>query len=136
MNAALPLLPELTLAQQAIEQKAQMPLLSVQLNDDKKWFLSTGQLAELGVVRQSAGNEIKPAKLPNEDYWAVHYLDKGESLKAVAEFHGITEDLLRIANKLKRRQSISLGQRLLVPLKQIASESFNKASTSILFKGV
>jgi soluble lytic murein transglycosylase-like protein/LysM repeat protein len=134
---AFPLFPELALTSEYIESKIQLPLLAINLNEDKPWPKPTSQAAA-GVKPMSANHEIKTATATGEGYLAVHYLDKGESLREVAENHGISEVVLRAANKLKRRQSISLGQRLLIPLKQItaATMSVNKMNTSVLYKGI
>jgi LysM repeat protein len=111
--------------------------LAINLNEDRQWPYQPKQVAAIGVKSMSAGNEISTAKVTDEDYLAVHYLDKGESLKAVAENHGISEEMLRVVNKFKRRQSISLGQRLLIPLKQIAAAtSIKKIGSSVLYKGI
>jgi LysM repeat protein len=72
----------------------------------------------------------------HDNYLDVHYLDKGETLKEVAEHHGTSEEKLREVNKLKRRQSISLGQRLFIPLKQAGEAVVKKTVTSVLFRGV
>ena len=114
-----------------------MPLLAINLNGDQQWSYPVGQVAATGVKPKSAGNEAITAKATGEDYLSVHYLDKGESLKTVAENHGVSEEQLRTANKLKRRQTISLGQRLLIPLKQIAAVmAIKKTKVSVLFKGI
>lgn len=117
--------------------KAQEPFLSINLNENQQWPSLPGQATAIDVKPESAGNGIRTAKVASEGYLAVHYLDKGESLKAVAENHGISEEMLRTANKFKRRQSISLGQRLLIPLKEIAlATSVKKTGASVLFKGI
>jgi soluble lytic murein transglycosylase-like protein/LysM repeat protein len=136
-KTALPLFPELELSSEFIERKVQTPLLLINLNEDQQWPYKSEQLA-MGIKPVSADNEMKMAKATGEDYLAVHYLDKGESLREVAENHGLSEEMLRAANKFKRRQSISLGQRLLIPLKKItaATMSVNKMNTSVLYKRI
>jgi soluble lytic murein transglycosylase-like protein len=66
-------------------------------------------------------------------YLAVHYLDKGESLKTIAENHGINEEILRDINKLKRKQKPGLGYRLLIPIEQFAAAPKHN-HPSILYK--
>jgi LysM repeat protein len=96
------------------------------------------RVATFGVkATSSADDNTTRIKTLGEDYLAVHYLDKGESLKAVAENHGISEEVLRAANKFKRRQSIPLGQRLLIPPKQMAvATPIKKTRVSVLFQGM
>jgi soluble lytic murein transglycosylase-like protein/LysM repeat protein len=136
-NTALHFFDELALFSEPTWSKTPMPLLAINLNGDQQWSYPVGQVAATGVKPKSAGNEAITAKATGEDYLSVHYLDKGESLKTVAENHGVSEEQLRTANKLKRRQTISLGQRLLIPLKQIAAVmAIKKTKVSVLFKGI
>lgn len=128
---ALPSFSKLSLSSESSWPQIQGPFLAISLNEDQQWPLSVGQSGGLfGVKPKSTGNETATAKSTGDDYWVVHYFDKGESLKTVAEYHGISEGMLRVANKFKRRQSISLGQRLLIPLKQIAASSIKKTGLS------
>lgn len=115
--------------------KTQAPLVAINLNEGQQWPYQAKQLAVTNVKPKPPSERTKIAETA-EDYFAVHYVDKGESLKAVAETHGISEDTLREANKFKHRQSISLGQRLLVPLKQMTTTSMQKAKLSILYKDI
>ncbi len=134
---ALPLVPELALFSEFIEPKVQAPWLAINFDEDKQWLPPALQVAAMGAKPLSAGNGISTAQAAGKDYLAVHYLDKGESLKAVAENHGISEEVLRMVNKFKRRQSISLGQRLLIPLKQMAAATaIKKTGVSVLYKGI
>lgn len=127
---ASPSFSALPLSSESSWPQTQWPFLAISLNEGQQWPLSAGQSGGFGVKPKATGNEIATAKSTGDDYWAVHYFDKGESLKAVAEYHGISEGMLRVANKFKRRQSISLGQRLLIPLKQIAATSIKKPRLS------
>ncbi|MEQ1739477.1 MAG: LysM domain-containing protein, partial [Methyloglobulus sp.] len=117
------------------EPKIQVPLLSIRLNKDEKWF-PTLPLTTFSSKPKAVGDEATITKMGNDNYLDVHYLDKGESLKDVAEYHGISEEKLREANRLKRRQSILLGQRLFIPLKQAGEAVVKKTITSVLFKDV
>ena len=129
------LLAELALPGEPSEPKIQVSLLSLSINQDQQWALSKGQFREFNVKPKST-EEIVTAKSTDDDYWAVHYLEKGESLQDVAESHGITEEVLRVANKFKGRQNITLGQRLLVPIKQMVAAAMKKTRTSVLFRGI
>ncbi|WP_411727928.1 transglycosylase SLT domain-containing protein [Methyloglobulus sp.] len=117
-NPALPSFSALSLSSESSWPQIQEPFLAINLNEGHQWPLSVGQSGGFDVKPKSTGNDIATAKSTDDDYWIVHYFDKGESLKAVAEYHGISEWMLRVANKFKRRQNISLGQRLLIPLKK------------------
>lgn len=123
-------LPEATVS------KVQAPLLSISLNEDQQWFSSMKRALTFGVKPTPTNDKTEIAKA-SPDTWSVHYLDKGETLKAVAEYHGVSEGVLREVNKFKRRQSIPLGQRLLVPLKQIAmGVTEKKVNPSVLYKDI
>lgn len=115
--------------------KIQEPLLSISLNKDEKWFPAL-PLTTFSSKPKTIGDEAAIAKMGHDNYLDVHYLDKGETLKEVAEHHGTSEEKLREVNKLKRRQSISLGQRLFIPLKQAGEAVVKKTVTSVLFRGV
>jgi soluble lytic murein transglycosylase-like protein len=132
-NPALPSFSALSLSSESSWPQIQEPLLAINLNEDRQWPLSVGQSGGFDLKPKSTGEDIATAKSTDDGYWAVHYFDKGESLKAVAESHGITEEVLRVANKFKRRQGISLGQRLLIPLKQITATSLKKTRLSALY---
>ncbi len=136
-KSALHFFEELALFSEPTWSKTQMPFLAINPNADQQWFSPARQLAEISIKPKSTANEAKIAKTTGEDYLPVHYLDKGESLKAVAENHGVSEEALREINKLKRRQTISLGQRLLIPHKQLAAvTTVKKTKVSVLFKGI
>jgi soluble lytic murein transglycosylase-like protein len=116
--------------------KIQTPLLPISLNEDPEWLSATKPLIRFSVKPTSTDGQTEIAKT-DPSYWTVHYLEKGETLKTVAEYHGLSEGELRELNKLKRRQSATLGQRLLVPLKQIiAGISGKKRNPSVLYKGL
>jgi len=115
--------------------KADMPLISLQINEETQFFADKN-------IRQFAGvdtgsdetNDINQAtKINKKEDWVVHYLDAGEPLKIVAEFHGVDEEVLREANNIKRKQVVALGQRLLVPLKFFSFGPIKKQHSSILF---
>lgn len=115
--------------------KHNVPLLSLNLNEDDRLPFQKVQPRKFE-IKEKAPVEVASKKPVGDGDWTLHYLDKGESLKVVAEAHGTTEEMLRIANKLKSRQSVTFGQRLLVPLKQIASTSANKSQVSVLFNKI
>jgi soluble lytic murein transglycosylase-like protein len=135
-NAALPFFSESSLFSGYSWSKTQESLLAINLSEDQQWTSPAAQLAALSVKSTSTVGDTTKAKTTVEDYWAVHYLDKGESLKVVAEHHGISEQELREANKFKRRQTLSLGQRLLIPLKPIAAPSIKRTTASVLYKDI
>jgi soluble lytic murein transglycosylase-like protein len=135
-NPSTPLFSALTLPVDPSGTKAKAPLVSLSLNKDPLWFLPSGKSRKPEVKPNPTREEKLAAKSADEGKWSVHYLDKGESLKVVAESHGITEEFLRIANKIKYRQNLPLGQKLMVPLKQLAYASSDKGRTSVLFKGI
>ena len=115
--------------------KPQAPLVTISLNEDQDWLPSAKQPITFNVEPKPTDKQNDTSKSVAD--WAVHYLDKGETLKAVAEYHGISEGELREFNKFKRRQTVSLGQRLLVPLKQLAlGMSTKKTNASVLYKGL
>jgi soluble lytic murein transglycosylase-like protein len=128
-----PFLPFLALTDKAAETRNQLPLLSIDPNESRQENLASAPSAKFEVSPKPMGGGIVTAQSSDEAYWAVHYLDKGESLKAIADAHGISEEVLRLANKFKRRQSVSLGDRLLIPIKEIAEASLNKNRRSVLF---
>lgn len=115
--------------------KEDMPLISLQVNKEPEFFANKTMKQFAGVDTDSDEiNVINMApKISNKEDWVVHYLDSGESLKTVAEFHGVNEEELREANNIKRKQIISLGQRLLVPLKFFSLEPVRRQHPSILF---
>lgn len=90
-----------------------------------------------------AGDEVK-SNLPStrteqspqtdkaDDYMFAHYLGQGETLKTVAEYHGLSEEALRIINNIKPKQILSYGQRLLIPFKHFTGKS--RLKTSVLFQ--
>jgi len=135
-NPSTPLFSALTLPVDPSGTKAKTPLVSLILNKEQLWFLPSGTSRKPEVKPNRTREEKIAAKSVDEGKWSVHYLDKGESLKVVAESHGITEEFLRIANKIKYRQNLPLGQKLMVPLKQLAYASNDKNRTSVLFKGI
>ncbi len=117
--------------------KTHDPLLSINIDESPQRRFTTGQLAQFKAIKDelTAGNEaVKNKKLEDGEDWAVHYLDKGESLKTIAEYHGISETLLRSKNNFKPKQTISLGQRLLIPLKQLANIPVKNSGPSIFNK--
>jgi len=132
-----PFFSAITLPVDLSEKKTTTPLVSLSLNEGQQWLLPSGKVRKLENKPNPTREENLMAKSKPIDNgkWAVHYLDKGESLKVVAESHGITEEFLRIANNIKRRQNLPLGQKLMVPLKQLAYAS-DKSRTSVLFKGI
>jgi soluble lytic murein transglycosylase-like protein len=112
------LAPEAALFSFPALPEVQSPLLAINFDEDKQNKFALRSFASSDTRPNSATDEQARTKTTIKDYLAVHYLDKGESLKAIAQIHGISEAALREINKFKRRQSISLGQRLLIPLKQ------------------
>jgi soluble lytic murein transglycosylase-like protein len=126
----LPAFSALSLSSEPSWPQAQAPFLAITVDEGQQWPFSVRQSGGGDLEPKSTGNGIVTTKSNDDDYWAVHYFDKGESLKAVAESHGITEEVLRVANKFKRKQSLSLGQRLLVPLNQISAKPIKKTLLS------
>jgi soluble lytic murein transglycosylase-like protein len=118
------------------EQKAQAPLLSISLNggEGQDWLPSAKQIVGFN-VQQNSKAPLNNQVNANSDYGVVHYLDKGETLKDVAESHGISEGELREFNKFKSRQKTSFGQRLFIPMRQITIGSAEKTNNpSVLYK--
>lgn len=124
------------LSSRPLTSKFEMPLLAINLfNDDQKklysGYIKSSDSAKTGI--NSAKNPTSPG---SEDNVTVHYLDKGESLKSLAEYHGVSEEKLRQVNKLKRKQSISLGQRLLIPIQLTSGISLKSIVPSVLYKSL
>lgn len=90
---------------------------------------------QFDIKPESTNEEQSQSGIPVDNSLMIHYLDKGETLKSLAEYHGISENKLRELNKIKRRQSIGLGHRLFIPFKLI-SETARKTNPSILFKNL
>lgn len=61
----------------------------------------------------------KPKQAKQYQYLTVHYVDKGETLLTVAKAFDVSVEAVRALNKLKRKQGVSLGQRLTIPSKQV-----------------
>jgi len=130
-----PLYPELAFSSDTIGNKLKSPLVTLAMNDDPDFGESIKTLPTPGV--QESKTQMSPNTKANvNSLFTVHYLDKGESLKTLAEYHGLTESFLREVNKLKRRESLALGQRLFIPLKEIAIASISRNKSSILFRGL
>jgi Transglycosylase SLT domain/LysM domain len=110
------------------QSKYEMPLLALNLmNGDQKPFIS-GELKS---------KEPEKSKNIGEDaLMMVHYLEKGESLKSVAEYHGVSEERLREINKIKRKQSVTFGQRLLIPVQISTGIALKNTVTSVLYKNL
>ena len=136
-NQELTALSELGFLSSApIVPKITPPLLSLSINNDGGHLPIANMQPRQFATKPKPKVEIAGTKPIIDKDWTLHYLDKGESLKVVAEAHGTTEEMLRIANKLKNRQSVTFGQRLLVPLKQIATTSTTKEHVSVLFNKI
>ncbi len=135
-NSTALFLSRLSPVSEPIGSKIQTPLLSISPNPDQDWFTSIKQAVLLGGQPTPTKGQTK-ILTASTDNLSVHYLDKGETLKAVAEDHGISEVELREINKFKRRQPPSFGQRLLVPLKKIViGMALKKNHPSVLYKGM
>jgi LysM repeat protein len=113
----LPFYLEPVFAHNANRQAIKAPLVSIGL-DDEMTARSGGSRLE-----HAKGNLAKPdspESNPEKEYLVAHYLEHGETLKSVAEHHGLSEEALRAINKFNRKQIVSLGQRLLIPFKQLS----------------
>ncbi len=130
-------LPELEMFSETATPKTESPLVSFHFDQDLQVPSFQAQVRQFKGVEPEAGDKAASGttNARHED-WVVHYLDKGESLQTVAEYHGIDEEDLREANKIKRKQVVSLGQRLLVPLKFPSLEPVRKSHSSILFSSL
>ena len=109
-----------------------MPWLAITLGEERFWPF-TKELTTFDTKPKPS--EIVEPVASKTDYWEVHYLDKGETLKSVAEYHGISEEKLRQTNKIKSKQAVSLGHRLLIPLPQVALMPTKSTKSSVLYKG-
>ena len=114
------------------KSKFQMPWLAITLGEERFWPFSK-ELTTFDTKPKSS--DIVEPVASKTDYWEVHYLDKGETLKSVAEYHGISEEKLRQTNKIKSKQAVSLGHRLLIPLPQVALMPTKSTKSSVLYKG-
>ncbi|MEQ1636952.1 MAG: transglycosylase SLT domain-containing protein [Methylococcales bacterium] len=90
--------------------------LSLQVGSDIQ-PIASGAVAK---VADNAAHNHQP-KSPKEDYLAVHYVDKGETLQTLARQFDVNIEEIRKLNKLKRRQAVVLGQRLTIPPKRIST---------------
>lgn len=125
---------ELVFSSKTIVNQFSAPLIVIALSGDQGDASSLK--SDAVYPGQESENKDHPAAKPSVDsIFTVHYLDKGESLKTLAEYHGLTETILREVNNLKRRDNLALGQRLLIPLTELAISSVSKSKSSILFRG-
>ena len=129
-----PVYPEIAFSSEAIQNKFRSPLVLIAMQDNQSWIsdLKTKQPSDIP-EREPHNNQN--TKTTDHGFFTVHYLDKGETLKTLAEYHGLTESILREVNNLKRRENLALGQRLLIPLTEMAMSSMSKSRSSILFRG-
>jgi soluble lytic murein transglycosylase-like protein len=131
--------PPAALITKTSQSKTDIPLISLQLDEEPQIFSNKQQIKIFDKNNPilAKQNEVDKAnKYADKEDWVVHYLENGESLKTVADFHGVDEELLREANHIKRKQVVSLGQRLLVPLKFLTLEPTKKRHPSILFNSL
>ncbi|MFI3136493.1 MAG: transglycosylase SLT domain-containing protein [Methylococcaceae bacterium] len=70
------------------------------------------------VIKEAVVDHNQP-KQAHDVYLTAHYLDKGETLQTVAKHFDVSVEALREINKLKRKQGVVLGQRLIIPPKKI-----------------
>ncbi|MCX7089282.1 MAG: transglycosylase SLT domain-containing protein [Methylococcales bacterium] len=70
------------------------------------------------VIKEAVVEHNQP-KQANDAYLTAHYIDKGETLQTVAKHFEVSVEALRDINKLKRKQGVVLGQRLIIPPKKI-----------------
>ncbi len=132
-------LPELDLLVGSAPAKTETPWVSFHFDQELQPPSFQTHVRMFAGIKPALSSDDKKeiaASEPQHEDWVVHYLDKGESLQTVAEFHGIDEADLREANKIKRKQVVSLGQRLLVPLKFPSLEPVRKKHPSILYGGM
>lgn len=128
-----------TVFAQAGHAKTETPLLAVNLEQEPNLLAANLKPIKFNVVNSKATDKTgqeATAKSGQQEDWVVHYLDNGESLETVAEHHGIDEEMLREVNNFKRKQIISMGQRLLVPLKLLTLSPIKKRHPSVLFNGL
>lgn len=133
-NHALPFPHAWALSSHPLESKYEMPMLEISLtnNNDIKRFYSNEQKQQDTAKTAFKENDKRTGN--EADYLAIHYLDKGESLKSLAEYHGVSEVKLREINKIKRKQGLSLGQRLLIPIQLPTGISLKSIVPSVLYK--
>ncbi len=105
----------------------QQPLLAITVDEMPKH-----QLSQSG-IKLTPDTITTNASSKRQGYLAVHYLDKGESLKSIVESYGVSEMSLREINKLKRRQKLGLGHRILIPIEQFAASPKQNRS-SVLYR--
>jgi soluble lytic murein transglycosylase-like protein len=134
-NRTYPYFIEAAFSSEANSMLPKQPMLTTALLDNAESAFKAKASATRHLLNSSKSTDATAQSNANNDYLTVHYLDKGESLKTLAEYHGLTEDILREINNLKRKQTPSFGQRLLIPLKEMALASIKRNNPSILFKG-
>jgi LysM repeat protein len=131
-HQVLPNTPETAMPDIINKSKFQMPWLALTLGEERFWPFSK-ELTTFDIKPKSS--EIEKTVASKTDYWEVHYLDKDETLKSLAEHHGISEEKLRQTNKIKNKQAVLLGHRLLIPLPQVTSIPTKSTKSSVLYKG-
>lgn len=131
-NRALPYPHAWGLSSGPLKSKFEMPLLAINLinNDQMQFSLDTVKPND---VNKTIVDAEKSTSI-DEDQMTVHYLDKGETLKSLAEYHGVSEEKLREINKIKKKQSMPLGQRLLIPILPTYGISLKSVKPSVLYK--
>ncbi|GAB6142213.1 hypothetical protein JCM14076_29420 [Methylosoma difficile] len=81
-------------------------------------FLSLAQTDGKASAQSLQANKRVPQAntISHKDgYIAVHYVDKGETLKSIAKYYGVKLEALCATNRFKAKQSLAWGQRLLIP---------------------
>lgn len=131
-NRTLPYPHAWGLSSGPLKSKFEIPLLAIDLiNEDQKQF----SLANVKPnIDNKAITDAGKSTSIGEDPMTVHYLDKGETLKSLAEYHGMSEEKLREVNKIKKKQNVSLGQRLLIPVHPTYGISLKSVTPSVLYK--
>ncbi|MBK8816551.1 MAG: transglycosylase SLT domain-containing protein [Methylococcaceae bacterium] len=110
------------------QSKFEMPLLALNLiNSDQKPFISGELKSKEPEISKNIGEDA---------LMTVHYLEKGESLKSLAEYYGVSEEKLREVNKFKRKQAVSFGQRLLIPVQISIGIALKNTIPSVLYKNL
>ncbi len=119
---------------ESFQFKHDMPLLTIALNSARQEspVNSLGNEPLAGTQQASNSNALKAVQ-KDGNYRSVHYLDAGETLKTLAEDYGVSEEKLIELNSFKKRQKITYGQRIVVPVTFLALDYRKKIHPSILF---
>lgn len=104
----------------------EMPWVALNLSNDRRLSLFS--------------YETKPEALQisknigEDELMTVHYLEQGETLKTLADYHGVSEEKIREVNKIKRKQKVAPGQRLMIPMQASTGSAAKSNSKSMLYQ--